>query len=179
MGVVLVPKPAGRVSASLRRAGLRLARLKPVFSSANRGRPEHLSFPFTSPRCRQLHTPVCRGAVNCLSPLPHSIQRLLHNACCGLPPRCDGSLDERRRARQLVVFIASLDQQPLRRRTAHTSGCGESSDEPQSRHRHLRALRPASTDCLSSTNPDSRTDNPGPRVGIAGTGLSYGGGHFP
>jgi hypothetical protein len=42
---VLVPKPAGRVSASLRRAGLRLARLKPVFISASRGRPEHLFSP--------------------------------------------------------------------------------------------------------------------------------------
>ena len=33
---------SGASFASLRRAGLRLARLKPVFISANRGRPEHL-----------------------------------------------------------------------------------------------------------------------------------------
>ena len=45
LGDILVPKPAGRVSASLRAAGLRLARLKPVFVSISRGRPEYLSSP--------------------------------------------------------------------------------------------------------------------------------------
>ena len=41
-GDILVPKPAGRVFASLRGAGLRLARLMRVFSSISRGHPEHL-----------------------------------------------------------------------------------------------------------------------------------------
>ena len=40
-----MPKPAERVFASLRRAGLRLARLKPVFISASHGCSEHLFLP--------------------------------------------------------------------------------------------------------------------------------------
>ena len=71
----------GASFASLRRAGLRLARLKPVFSSVNCNYPSkssgfyefglhstlvdlrtnRTSFPSTFPRCRQLHIPVCRG----------------------------------------------------------------------------------------------------------------------
>ena len=71
----------GASFASLRRAGLRLARLKPVFSSVNCNYPSkssgfyefglhstlvdlrtnRTSFPSTFPRCRQLHIPVCGG----------------------------------------------------------------------------------------------------------------------
>ena len=74
----------GASFASLRRAGLRLARLKPVFSSVNCNYPSkssgfyefglhstlvdlrtnRTSFPSTFPRCRQLHIPVCRGVEN-------------------------------------------------------------------------------------------------------------------
>ncbi len=61
----------GASIASLRRAGLRLARLKPVFSSVSHGRSEHL-FLSTFPRCRQLHIPVCRGAGT----------RSIHNSKC-------------------------------------------------------------------------------------------------
>ena len=60
---------SGASFASLRRAGLRLARLKPDFVSIRRGHPEHLSFPFTFPRCRQLHIPVCRGVYERFSSL--------------------------------------------------------------------------------------------------------------
>ena len=75
---------SGASFASLRRAGLRLARLKPVFSSVNCNYPSkssgfyefglhstlvdlrtnRTSFPSTYPRCRQLHIPVCRGVEN-------------------------------------------------------------------------------------------------------------------
>jgi len=74
----------GASFASLRRAGLRLALLKPVFSSVNCNYPSkssgfyefglhstlvdlrtnRTSFPSTYPCCRQLHIPVCRGVEN-------------------------------------------------------------------------------------------------------------------
>ena len=45
--------------------------------------------------------------LNCFVPSPpHSIQRLLRSACCGLPRQRDGSLVGRRCERQLVVFFA-------------------------------------------------------------------------
>ena len=59
----------GASFASLRRAGLRLARLKPDCISTSCGRPEHLSFHFTYSRCRQLFIPVCCGVCEQFSSL--------------------------------------------------------------------------------------------------------------
>ena len=46
-----------------------------------------------------------RSKNHCSHPPPHSIQRLLHNACCGLPQPRDGRVDQCRHALLLLGFL--------------------------------------------------------------------------
>ncbi len=74
----------------------------------------------------------------------HSSQRLLI-ACYGLPQHFDGSLVERRRERQLLVFVFLRRGQSERRRPELQREQREPLEQPESGQRSLRALRPAST----------------------------------
>ena len=87
----------------------------------------------------------------------HSFQRLLWNACCGLPRQFDGSLGLRRRARPRLVIVVQLRRQPQRGAHVVPLGSREPLGQQQPGERLLRALRPASAGCFYFLDFPSRS----------------------
>ena len=74
---------------------------------------------------------------------PHSFERLLQNACCGLPQLHGGSLDERQCGRPLLGVIVVLDRQLLCGQPPRNCHRNQSGASRLPRTRFLRALRPS------------------------------------
>ncbi len=78
------------------------------------------------------------------NPPSHSPQRLLRNACCGLPQQHDGSLGGRRHGRALLLFVALCRRQSQRGLLELQFDERQPAEQRESRGSSLRALRPAS-----------------------------------
>ena len=92
-----------------------------------------------------------RSKNHCSDPPPHSFQRLLHNACFGLPPQRVGSLDGRRRRRLVVVFVVLCGRPSERGRHRVQNNQREPLELGQPVQRVVRALRPASAEAVPAT----------------------------
>ncbi len=115
-------------------------------------------FPLPQPRCRQFCTSQSAAELRTIQNCSLSaafIPAIAYSTCCGPPHQRRGHPAGRRPLRTLLVFVALCFRRSQRGLPALLGQRGDAAVQHETRQRHLRALRPASTELLfHETKPD-------------------------